>query len=277
MNKISNIDKDLLKIPWKLRINTFHSLFKAGSGHVGPCLSIAELLTCLFFKSMKIDNNKNLNDKFILSKGHAAPILYSVFAELGLISNKELMTLREVDSRLQGHPDKTSLDLLDAGSGALGQGLSIGIGYALASTMQKTNTYTYCLVGDGEMQEGQIWEAIMFAGVKKIKNICLIIDNNKFQNEKSVKDTLGEISYKEKLKAFNWNYISVDGHSIGEILNAIENFKLSTKPTVIDANTIKGKGVDFMENNNSWHSKVLDEESYKKAIYQCEMRLNDFN
>ena len=273
----SNIDNELKKIPWKLRINTFNSLMNAGSGHVGPCLSMAELLTCLFFRAMEINKNKDFSDYFVLSKGHGVPILYCVYAELGWIDKEELNTLRRVDSRLQGHPDKVSLDLLDSGSGALGQGLSISIGYALAQTLKNNAYSSYCILGDGEMQEGQIWEGILYAGVKKLKNLCVLLDNNKFQNEKSVHETLGEITFEEKLKSFGWNYISVDGHSLEEILNALDNFKSSLKPTFIDAHTIKGKGVDFMENNNEWHSKVLSEDDFKKAVLQCERKINEIN
>lgn len=272
-----NIDRNLKSLPWKLRILTFESLYKAGSGHVGPCLSMAEILTCLFFGAMNINRNDKSRDKFILSKGHGVPILYSVFAELGWIKKDELNSLRQIDTRLQGHPDKVSLGLLDSGSGALGQGISIAIGYAIAQNMQKSNANSYCIVGDGEMQEGQIWEAVLFAGVKKIKNLCVIVDNNKFQNETSVIETLGEISLEMKIKAFGWNYISVDGHSLEDILNAIETFKNSDIPTLIDAHTIKGKGVDFMENNNSWHSKVLNENDYMSAKKQCQEKIDDLN
>ena len=274
---VKNLDNSFKKIPWNLRINTFKSLYKCGSGHVGPCLSIAEILTCLFFKEMTINKSKDLSDRFVLSKGHGVPILYSTFAELGFIKQDELNTLRQIDSRLQGPPDKVSLDLLDSGSGALGQGLSIAIGYALAQNLKKNQYRTYCLLGDGEMQEGQIWEAIMYAGVKKIKNLCVLLDNNKFQNEVSILETLGEITFKDKLKAFGWNYISVDGHSLEELLNSLDEFKSSESPTFIDAHTIKGKGVDFMENNNKWHSKVLSQEDFESAISQCERKIDEIN
>ena len=275
--KPSKINVQLKKLPWKLRILTFESLYKAGSGHVGPCLSMAEILTCLFFQSMNIDRNDKSRDKFVLSKGHGVTILYSVFSELGWIKKNELNSLRQIDSRLQGHPDKIALEYLDSGSGALGQGISISIGYALAQTMQQNNGCSYCIVGDGEMQEGQIWESILFAGVKKIKNLCVIVDNNKFQNETSVNETLGDIPLEMKIKSFGWEYISVDGHSLDDIHDAIEIFKKNESPTLIDAHTIKGKGVDFMENNNSWHSKVLTEDDYISAKKQCQEKIDDFN
>ena len=274
---VKNLDNSFKKIPWNLRISTFKSLYNAGSGHVGPCLSMAEILTCLFFKEMTINRSKDLSDRFILSKGHGVPILYATYAELGLIEKDELNTLRQIDSRLQGHPDKVSLDILDSGSGALGQGLSIAIGYALAQNLKSSSYKTYCLLGDGEMQEGQIWEAIMYAGVKKVKNLCVFLDNNKFQNEVAVSETLGKITFKDKLKSFGWNYISIDGHSLEEILSSLSNFKSSNLPTFIDSHTIKGKGVDFMENNNTWHSKVLNEENFKSAISQCERKINEID
>ena len=269
-----DLDSEFRRIPWKLRINTLKSLRCAGSGHVGPCLSMAEILTCLFFKTINFEVDQPNSDRFILSKGHGVPILYAVYAELGFIPHKELETLRMVDSRLQGHPDMVSLELLDSGSGALGQGLSISIGYAHAMNINKSNRSSYCILGDGEMQEGQIWEAILYAGVKKLGNLCVILDNNKFQNEKSVVETLGDIVFEDKLKSFGWNYVNIDGHSLEQILSALEVFKNSKKPTFIDAQTIKGKGVDFMENNNDWHSKVIGEEELKKAIKQCEDYLN---
>lgn len=275
MTIIKNLDIDFKKIPWNLRINTFKSLFKAGSGHVGPCLSMAEILTCLFFKEMTINKSNDSSDRFVLSKGHGVPILYATYAELGLIEREELNTLRQIDSRLQGHPDKVSLNILDSGSGALGQGLSIALGYALAQNLKKSSFKTYCLLGDGEMQEGQIWEAIMYAGVKKVKNLCVLLDNNKFQNEVSVRETLGDITFKDKLQSFGWNYISVDGHSLEEVLNSLSSFKSSELPTFIDAHTIKGKGIDFMENNNMWHSKVLNQENLESAISQCERKINE--
>lgn len=275
--KFKNLDSELKKLPWKLRILTFDSLFKAGSGHVAPCLSMAEILTCLFFKVMNTDIKDEHADKFVLSKGHGVPILYSVFAEKGWIDINELNTLRQVDSRLQGHPDRVALEFLDSGSGALGQGISISIGFALAQKMKNKKSSSYCIVGDGEMQEGQIWESILYAGVKKIENLCVIVDNNKYQNEKSVLETLGDISLEEKIKSFGWNYISIDGHSIEEILNALEFFQSSNRPTLIDAHTIKGKGVDFMENNNAWHSKLLDEKNYLEAKKQCKEKINDIN
>ena len=275
MSRYTNLD--LQKIAWELRIKTFKSLYNAQSGHVGPCLSMAEILSCLFFDHMKMEKDSDLNDFFVLSKGHGVTILYSVYAQMGWIDEDELYTLRKVDSRLQGHPDKMALNYLDAGTGALGQGLSIAIGYALSSHLKKDSKNSFCIVGDGEMQEGQIWEGILYAGVKKIENLCLIIDNNKFQNEVSVKDTMGNIEFKQKILSFGWNYLSIDGHSVEEITNALNSFQNSQLPTVIDAHTVKGKGVDFMENNNEWHSKTLNKDQFDQAVTQCKEKINAIN
>tara|TARA_B100001248_G_scaffold262699_1_gene261100 strand:+ start:6340 stop:7155 length:816 start_codon:yes stop_codon:yes gene_type:complete len=268
----SNIS-NLKKISWRLRLKTIESLHHAQSGHVGPCLSIAEILTCLFFNTMSLQKGSKDNDIFILSKGHAVPILYSVYDELGWLEEGELNSLRKIDSRLQGHPDRVALNFLDAGTGALGQGLSMATGYALSNMILENNKNIYCLLGDGEMQEGQIWEGLLYAGVKKIDNLYVILDNNKYQNEKSVSETVGEISFENKIKSFNWEYRSVDGHSISDILKILTDVSKIKGPKFIDAHTIKGKGVDFMENNNDWHSKTLNEENYLKAKEQIERNL----
>ena len=270
----TNLDQ-LHNIAYNLRIKTLKSIFKAKSGHIGSSLSLSEILTSLFFGVMKIDINKKKNiDKFILSKGHAAPILYAVFEELGWISSEELEnTLRKLNSRLQGHPDKNVLEYLDSGSGALGQGLSISLGYALSTKVNGNKLNSYCIIGDGEMQEGQIWEAAMYAGANRVKNLCVILDNNKFQNEKSIDETLKIDPIESKWQSFGWNVITLNGHAIDELLNAYEKFFVSAKPTIIIANTIKGSGVDFMEGNNAWHSKVLEEDDFNKAINQLESKI----
>ncbi len=267
---------DLSLIAAKLRIHCLESLFKAGSGHPGSSLSITEILASLFFREMNMDEPNR--DRFVLSKGHAVPMLYSVFHELKLISKEELLSLRNPNSRLQGHPDMTKLDVLDSGSGALGQGLSISIGYALAATMVEHNVRSYCLLGDGEIQEGQIWEAAMFAGANKLNNLCAIIDANGFQNETSVVHTLPIDPIAEKWKSFGWNTVEVDGHSFEELINAFKIAKkVQDKPSCIIANTIKGKGVTFMENNNSWHGKKIDDKNLKDAIKEQTDIISELN
>ena len=249
------------KICNEVRLNTLTSIYNAGSGHSGPSLSIVEILVFIFF------NIKKEKEKFVLSKGHGVPALYSVFASLGLIKKKELNTLRLINSRLQGHPDMTKLKFLDAGTGALGQGLSISIGYALAFGLERKNFNSYCLIGDGEIQEGQIWEAAMYAGAKNISNLCVVLDNNKFQNETLTKKTLDIYPIKEKFESFNWNVVEVDGHNFKKLQDGFQKFiSEKKKPTLIIADTIKGKGISFMENDESWHAKKIKKNDYEKIL-----------
>jgi len=249
----------------KIRIDIIDMLFRAQSGHSGPSLSIVEILNYLFFEK-KIYKNFNERDHFILSKGHAAPALYSVLYNLGMIKKKELLSFRDIGTKLQGHPDRTKLKYVELGTGALGQGLSVSIGFALANIILKKNKKSFCLVGDGEIQEGQIWEAAMYAGSNNLNNLCLILDNNKMQNETYTKQTLDVMPLKEKWEAFKWNVIDINGHSYTQIDKAFKKFYLEKKkPTIIIANTIKGKGISFMEDSATWHSKVLDEKNYHLA------------
>ena len=246
----------------KIRLDIIEILFKAQSGHSGPSLSIVEILNYLFFQK-KIYKDFNNRDHFVLSKGHAVPALYSVLFNLNLISKKNFQSFREIGSSLQGHPDRTKLKYIELGTGALGQGLSVSIGFALGNLMLRKNKKSFCLIGDGEIQEGQIWEAAMYAGTHKIKDLCVILDNNKMQNETHTKKTLDIMPLKKKWEAFNWKVLEIDGHSYFDIHNAFNKFyKEKKKPTIIIANTIKGKGVSFMENSAAWHSKVLSEKDY---------------
>ena len=246
----------------KIRSCIIDMVFKAQSGHSGPSLSIVEILNYLFFEK-KIYRNFNKRDNFILSKGHAVPALYSVLYNLGMIKKKELLSFRDLGTKLQGHPDSTKLKFIELGTGALGQGLSVSIGIALGNKILKNNKKSFCLVGDGEIQEGQIWEGAMYAGTHKLNNLCLIIDNNKMQNETYTNKTLDVTPLAEKWKAFKWNVLEIDGHSYKEISKAMQNFySEKNNPTIILANTIKGKGISFMENSPEWHSKVIDLESY---------------
>ena len=257
-NKIKNFYSNSIK----LRTDIIDMLFKAQSGHSGPSLSIVEILNYLFFEK-KIYRNFNNRDNFILSKGHAVPALYSVLFNLGKIKKKDLMSFREIGTKLQGHPDRTKLKYIELGTGALGQGLSVSIGLALVNLISKKNKKSFCLVGDGEIQEGQIWEAAMYAGSHKLNNLCVILDNNKMQNETYTNKTLDVMPLKEKWEAFKWNVLEINGHSYTEIDKAFNKFYVEKrKPTIIIANTIKGKGISFMEDSALWHSKVLDEKSY---------------
>ena len=237
-------------------------LFKAQSGHSGPSLSIVEILNYLFFEK-KIYKNFNNRHHFILSKGHAVPALYSVLYNLDMIKKKDLLSFRDIGTKLQGHPDRTKSKYIELGTGALGQGLSVSIGFALANIMLKNNRKSFCIIGDGEVQEGQIWEAAMYAGSSNLNNLCVILDNNKMQNETYTKQTLDVMPLKEKWQAFNWNVVDIDGHSFTQIDKAFNKFFLEKKkPTIIIANTTKGKGISFMEGSAAWHSKVLDKKNY---------------
>ena len=212
--------------------------------------------------------NKNRN-KIILSKGHAAPAIYAIYDHLNLLKKNELNTLRKFTSRLQGHPDKKKLKLLDFGTGALGQGLSVSIGYSLSSKLLNKKNFIFCVLGDGELQEGQVWEAAMYIGSNNIRNIITFIDGNKFQNEFSIEETLREVDLKGKWESFGFKYIETNGHSIeklDKIIKDVTNYKYN-KPVVIYCNTVKGKGVSFMEGNNKYHSvKKLPLEQYNKAL-----------
>lgn len=264
MSKKNNLKQFYLNSN-RIRLNIIEMLFRAQSGHSGPSLSIVEILNYLFFQK-KIYKDFDNRHNFILSKGHAVPALYSVLYNLNLISKKNVESFREIGSKLQGHPDRTKLKYIELGTGALGQGLSVSIGFALANLLLKKNKKSFCLIGDGEIQEGQIWEAAMYAGAHKINNLCVILDNNKMQNETYTKSTLDVMPLKKKWEAFNWKVLEIDGHSFHEIHSAFKKFyKEKKKPTIIIANTIKGKGISFMENSAAWHSKVLNKNDYLKA------------
>ncbi len=239
-------------------------LFNAQSGHAGPSLSIVELLVYFYFS----DNSyKDKNFKLIISKGHAVPAWYATLIELGILKKNNVFNLRKLNSKLQGHPDRNYMKEVDSGTGALGQGLSVAIGYAIANKLKKKKSKIICILGDGELQEGQIWEAAMYIGAKKIDNLITIVDNNKFQNELSVKNTLPLGNLKKKWESFGFKVEEINGHSFAQIDRVINNFnsKKYKKPLCIIANTIKGKGVPFMENSGEWHSKVISNDDYIKC------------
>ena len=257
-------NSELITLSNNIRKKILDSLYYGGSGHAGSSMSIVEILTVLYFDKLNIENPNN-KDRLVLSKGHAVPALYATLAEYGLIEEKELKTLRKIGSRLQGHPDRRMLDCLDAGTGALGQGLSIAIGYAIANKLLKKNRDVYCILGDGEIQEGQIWEAAMYASVNIGSELTCIIDHNKLQNETWVSDTLDLGDIEKKWNSFGWKVSVIDGHDIEQIKEAFSSEKKTDKPHVVIAKTIKGKGISFMENNNEWHGKVLNLEFYEQA------------
>jgi transketolase len=250
-----------------IRKKILFSIYYARSGHVGPSLSCVELIFSIL--KFGINYKKKDRNKFILSKGHAVPAFYAALDEFNLLKKNELKSLRKVNSRLQGHPDRKKLNYVDAGTGALGQGLSIGIGYHLGSKLLNTNNKIFCLLGDGEIQEGQIWESAMYIGAHNLKNIIVFIDGNKFQNERSISETLPEKNLLKKWNSFGFKTIKINGHSLNSIEKIIKKFLRNyyKKPLLVYCETVKGKGISFMENNNKFHSvKDLSEENYKKAI-----------
>ena len=262
-----------------IRIGAVEAVFNAKSGHPGGALSSADILSCLYFSELNINPKKPGmpdRDRFVLSKGHSCPGLYSALAHRGYFPVSLLKTFRHTDSILQGHPDMKNIKGVDMSAGSLGQGFSCACGMALAGKLNDLSYRTYALIGDGESQEGQIWEAITFASHYKLDNLCLIIDANGLQIDGAVKDVMNIMPYASKLKAFGWNVIQIDGHDIEQILSAFEKARNTKgKPTAIVAKTIKGKGVSFMENQASWHGKAPNDEQYSLAISELTAYKNE--
>lgn len=261
---------ELKKVANEIRIGVIEAVHSAKSGHPGGALSSADILACLYFDELRIDPSKPSNpdrDRFVLSKGHSCPGLYSALAHRGYFSVDELQGFRHLGSIMQGHPDMKNIKGVDMSAGSLGQGFSCACGMALAGKLDNKDYRVYTLIGDGESQEGQIWEAVMFGAHYKLDNLCLIIDNNGLQIDGKVEDVMNTMPYESKLEAFGWNVITIDGHNIEEILNAFESAKATKgKPTAIVAKTVKGKGVSFMENEAGWHGKAPNDEEYAQAI-----------
>ncbi len=261
---------ELKKIADNLRVSVIKEIYEAGSGHPGGSLSAADIITVLYFREMNIDpqNPKNkMRDKFVLSKGHAAPILYAALAERGFFPKEELKTLRKIGAKLQGHPDMNKVPGVEMSTGSLGQGFSASVGMALANSMDESDGRIYTLLGDGELQEGIVWEAAMAAAHYKLDNLTAIVDWNGLQIDGKNEDVMTVAPIDEKFKSFGWNVIYIDGHNLDEIVEAFVKAKGTTvKPTVIIAKTVKGKGVSFMEDNPNWHGKAPSEEEAKKAV-----------
>lgn len=267
--KITDID-ELKKIANEVRKGIIEAVYGGKSGHPGGSLSCADILTVLYFNQMNIDPMRSKDesrDRFVLSKGHAAPALYSILANAGYFDVSELSNLRHIDSNLSGHPDMLKVPGVDASTGSLGQGLSIANGMAMSSKLNSSGIRVYCLLGDGEIQEGQIWEAAMTASHYNLDNLCVIVDNNNLQIDGTVSDVMSPYPIDEKFKSFGFYTINIDGHDMKEIIKAFDTAKtIKGKPTAIIAKTIKGKGVSFMEDNVSWHGKAPNDEEYKKAM-----------
>jgi transketolase len=242
----------------------------AGSGHPGGSLSAIDVLTALYFYIMRIDPSNPKwpdRDRFILSKGHVCPALYVVLAELGFFQKEALMTLRKFGSILQGHPDMNKTPGIEMSTGSLGQGLSVACGMALAAKLDKKDYKVYCMLGDGEIQEGNVWEAAMFAAHKRLDNLIAILDRNRLQIDGSTEDVVSLEPVADKWRAFGWNVIEIDGHDMTQILDALSLAKrVRGKPTIIIAHTIKGKGVSFMENQAVFHGRSLTKEEMEKAM-----------
>jgi transketolase len=258
----------------RLRRHIITMIGKAGSGHPGGSLSAVEILTTLYFKVLKHkpqDPHWPDRDRFILSKGHAAPVLYATLAECGYFPVEELATLRQMDSRLQGHTDMTRTPGVEMSAGTLGQGLSFAIGVALAGRLNSKDYRTYVLLGDGECDVGQVWEGAMFAAHFKVDNLVAIVDKNGQQLDGWTRDIMNLEPFPAKWQAFGWQVIEVDGHSIPQLLQAFDKAKkIKGQPVVIIAHTIKGKGVSFMENNNDFHGKAPNAEQVKLALKELE-------
>ena len=266
----ANSKKELAKIACNVRMGIIEGTFNAKSGHPGGSLSIADILTYLYFKEMNVDASapvKADRDRFVLSKGHAAPALYSVMAQKGYFPVEELKTLRKVGSRLQGHPSMNYLPGVDISTGSLGQGISAACGMALGGKLKGDAFRVYTILGDGEIGEGQVWEAAMYAAAKKLDNLVAFVDNNNLQIDGTVEEVNSPYPIPEKFASFGWNVIEIDAHNFDEIEAALENAKAAKgMPTAIIAKSVKGKGVSFMENQVSWHGAAPNAEQYETAM-----------
>ncbi len=272
MEKLSKVE--LAKVACNVRKGIIEGTFNAKSGHPGGSLSIAEIVSYLYFNEMNIDPAQPLKedrDRFVLSKGHAAPALYSVMAHRGYFPVEELKTLRKIDSRLQGHPSMHYLPGVDISSGSLGQGISAACGMALGAKLKGADFRVYTVLGDGEIEEGQVWEAAMYAAAKKLDNLVAIVDNNNLQIDGTVEEVNSPYPIPEKFTAFGWNVVEIDGHSFDDIESALANARACKgKPTAIIATTTKGKGVSFMENQVGWHGSAPNAEQYETAMNELD-------
>ncbi len=271
--KINNIE-ELKNIAKTIRKDIIEEVYSANSGHPGGALSIADIITALYFNEMNIDpkNPKDENrDRLILSKGHASAALYAVLAEKGYFPKEDLKTFRNINSYLQGHPDMKHIPGVDMSTGSLGQGLSAANGMAMMFKLDKNPARVYCICGDGEIEEGQIWEAAMSSSKYKLDNLCLIIDNNNLQIDGTIEEVMSSYPIDDKFKSFGFNVITINGHDFSQILQAFEEAKnCKDKPTAIIAKTIKGKGITFMENQVGWHGKAPSQQEYEQAIKELE-------
>lgn len=268
---------ELKKIAANVRLGIVEAVYSASSGHPGGSLSIAEALTYLYFAEMNVDPKNPKwedRDRLVLSKGHTSPGLYSVLAQRGFFPVEDLKTFRRIDSYLQGHPDMKGVPGVDMTTGSLGLGISAACGMALSAKIRGKDYRTYAIVGDGESQEGQVWEACMFASHYKLDNFCMYLDWNGLQIDGKITDVMNPTPYKEKLEAFGFNVISIDAHDFEQIEAAFNAAKACKgKPTAIIAKSIKGKGVSYMEDQASWHGSAPNKEQYEQAVAEINAAL----
>ena len=264
----------LMKTANEIRKGIVSSVHSAKAGHPGGSLSAADIFTYLYFEELRIDPKepkKADRDRFVLSKGHTAPGLYSALAERGYFPKEDLLTLRHVGSYLQGHPDMKHIPGVDMSSGSLGQGISAAVGMAIAGKMDDADYRVYTLLGDGEIQEGQVWEASMLAASHKLDNLVVIVDNNNLQIDGTIEEVTSPYPIDKKFEAFNFHVIKIDGNDFDQIEAAFKETKtVKGQPTAIKAKTVKGKGVSFMENQVGWHGKAPNDEEYKVAMEELE-------
>ena len=265
---------ELKRIANDVRIGIIEGVYNAGCGHPGGSLSIADLLTYLYFEEMNIDpKNPKMEsrDRFVLSKGHTAPALYSVLAHRGYFDVSDLKTLRKIDSHLQGHPDMKGTPGVDMTTGSLGLGVSAACGMALSGKVYGNPYRVYAILGDGETEEGQVWEAAMFAAHYKLDNLCIVVDYNGLQIDGPIAEVMNPAPHDEKYRAFGWHVITIDAHDFNQIEAAFNEAKtVKGKPTVIIAKSVKGKNVSYMENKCEWHGQAPKEDLYKVAIEELE-------
>lgn len=269
--------KELSVLSTKARLLILEAVFSAKSGHPGGSLSIADMLTYLYNEEMRVKPNEPKwvdRDRFVLSKGHASPAVYSVLSLKGFFSTDEIKNFRNIGSFLQGHPDMKGVPGVDMSTGSLGQGVSAACGMALSAKLSKKDYRVYSILGDGELEEGQVWEAAMFAAHYKLDNLCIFIDLNGLQIDGDIRKVMSPYPVDEKFKAFGFNVMVIDGHNFDEIENAVMAAKAEKgRPTAIIANCIKGKGVSFMENDAGWHGNAPNAEQYEKAVAELTEQL----
>lgn len=258
----------------KVRRHIIDAVYNASSGHPGGSLGIADILTVLYNEVLNIDpsNPKMENrDRFVLSKGHCSPALYGILAEKGYFPKEEIRRFRKIDSYLQGHPDSKKVPGVDASTGSLGHGISVACGMAISAKLDKKDFRVYTVLGDGELEEGQVWEAAMFAAHYKLDNLIAFVDFNGLQIDGDITKVMSPLPIDEKFKAFGWNVLYIDAHNYEQIISAIEEAKLfKGKPTMILATSIKGKGVSFMEGQASWHGSAPNKEQYEQAVAELD-------